>query len=163
MGFRPSPALTPARVGGYRPRNMDSPLGRTLAITKALANPARLRILAALEQGELCVCQLTAVLDLAPSTVSAHLSELRRAGFLLDRKDGKIVFYRLSERPELKPWLKAAGAGMRGDERVAADREFLTRVKDVDVETFCSAGPRWKLLPAFRGTTKKSAASRKRT
>ena len=70
---------------------MDSSLGRTLGVTKALANPARLRILAALEQGECCVCQLTAVLELAPSTVSAHLSELKRAGFLLDRKDGKVV------------------------------------------------------------------------
>ena len=90
---------------------MDSPLNRTLDVAKALANPARIRILAALEGGECCVCQLTAILELAPSTVSAHLSELRRAGFLLDRKDGKIVFYRLSERPELKPWL----SDVRGD------------------------------------------------
>ena len=73
---------------------MDAPLDRTLNAVKALANPARLRILAALERGECCVCQLTAILGLAPSTVSAHLSELRRAGFLLDRKDGKIVFWR---------------------------------------------------------------------
>ena len=86
-----SSSLTPARRGGYRARLMDSPLGRTLDATKALANPARLRILAALERGECCVCQLTAVLELAPSTVSAHLSELKRAGFLLDRKDGKVV------------------------------------------------------------------------
>lgn len=140
---------------------MDSPLNRTLAVTKALANPARLRVLAVLERGECCVCQLTAVLDLAPSTVSAHLSELRRAGFLLDRKNGKIVFYRLSERAELKPWLKAALAGVGDDERIAADRAFLDRVKTVDVETFCGAGPRWKLLPAFRATSKRPARSRK--
>ena len=140
---------------------MDSSLGRTLGVTKALANPARLRILAALEQGECCVCQLTAVLDLAPSTVSAHLSELKRAGFLLDRKDGKVVYYRLSERPELKPFLKAAYASLRGDERIAADREFLDRVKSVDVETFCSAGPRWRLLPAFREAKAKKAPARR--
>ena len=141
---------------------MDSPLNRTLGVTKALANPARLRILASLEKGECCVCQLTAVLGLAPSTVSAHLSELRRAGFLLDRKDGKIVFYRLSERAELKPWLKAALAGIRVDDRVAADQAFLERVRAVDVQTFCGAGPRWKLLPAFRETTKKRTGARKR-
>jgi len=140
---------------------MDSPLNRTLGATKALANPARLRILASLEKGECCVCQLTAVLDLAPSTVSAHLSELRRAGFLLDRKEGKIVFYRLSDRPELKPWLKATFAGLRGDERIVADRAFLDRIQAVDVETFCGAGPRWKLLPAFRDTPKRRASSRK--
>jgi DNA-binding transcriptional ArsR family regulator len=137
---------------------MDSPLNRTLDVAKALANPARIRILAALEKGECCVCQLTAFLDLAPSTVSAHLSELRRAGFLLDRKDGKIVFYRLSDRPELKPWLKATFAGVRDDERIAADRAFLDLVKAVDVETFCGAGPRWKLLPAFRPAPKRPAA-----
>jgi ArsR family transcriptional regulator, arsenate/arsenite/antimonite-responsive transcriptional repressor len=142
---------------------MDSPLGRTLNVTKALANPARLRILAALEKGECCVCQLTAVLGLAPSTVSAHLSELRRAGFLLDRKDGKIVFYRLSERPELKPWLRAMFAGIREDGRVAADAVFLEKVRGVDVQTFCGAGPRWKLLPAFREATKKRAGGQKRS
>ena len=141
---------------------MDSPLGRTLDATKALANPARLRILAALERGECCVCQLTAVLELAPSTVSAHLSELRRAGFLVDRKDGKIVYYRLSERPELKTLLKATYAGLRGDERIDADRAFLDRVKTVDVETFCAAGPRWKLLPALRETRTRKAAARRR-
>ena len=141
---------------------MDSPLARTLNVTKALANNARLRILAALETGECCVCQLTAVLGLAPSTVSAHLSELRRAGFLLDRKDGKIVFYRLSERPELRPWVRAALAGIRADEKIAADHEFLGRVRAVSVETFCAAGPRWKLLPAFRETPKRTASTRKR-
>ncbi len=140
---------------------MDTPLGRTLTVTKALANPARLRILAILERGESCVCQLTAVLSLAPSTVSAHLSELRRAGLLLVRKAGKIVFYRLDEGPALSAWRKAALAGIRDDARVAADRELLERVKAVDVETFCSAGPRWKLLPAFR-PSRGAASSRRR-
>lgn len=140
---------------------MDTPLGRTLDAAKALANPARLRVLAALGRGECCVCQLTAVLDLAPSTVSAHLSELRRAGFLLDRKDGKIVYYRLADRPELGAWMKAVQAGLKGDERIAADREFLDRVKTVDVETFCAAGPRWRLLPAFRATKPKRVPARR--
>jgi len=130
---------------------MDSPLARTLGVTKALANPARLRVLAALERGESCVCQLTAVLALAPSTVSAHLSELKRAGLLLDRKDGKIVYYRLATSPESRPWLKTLFAGLKDDDALAADRAFLDRVKSVDVETFCAAGPAWRKLPAFRG------------
>lgn len=130
---------------------MNSPLARTLGVTKALANPARLRILAALERGESCVCQLTAVLALAPSTVSAHLSELRRAGLLLDRKDGKVVYYRLSPSPVAKAWLRTLFPELRGDEALAADRAFLDRVKTVDVETFCAAGPAWRKLPAFRG------------
>jgi len=141
---------------------MDGPLDRTLSVTKALANPARLRILALLERGECCVCQLTAVLSLAPSTVSAHLSELRRAGLLLDRKAGKIVFYRLAERPALTPWRKAALAGVRDDSRIAEDLAFLDRIKAVDVQTFCGAGPRWKLLPAFRPAKGAAAPGRRR-
>lgn len=143
---------------------MDSPLNRTLDVTKALANPARLRILAALERGECCVCQLTAILALAPSTVSAHLSELRKAGFLLDRKDGKIVYYRLSEKPELKGWLRTVIAAVRDDEKVVADRSVLDRIKSVDIETFCAAGASWKRLPAFRGTgSAKRPASKRKT
>lgn len=130
---------------------MDSPLARTLGVTKALANPARLRVLAALERGESCVCQLTAVLALAPSTVSAHLSELKRAGLLLDRKDGKVVYYRLATNPESRPWLKTLFACLEDDDALAADRALLDRVKSVDVETFCAAGPSWRKLPAFRG------------
>lgn len=142
---------------------MDNPLNRTLDVTKALANPARLRILAALERGECCVCQLTAMLDLAPSTVSAHLSELRKAGFLLDRKDGKIVNYRLSEGPALRGWLRTVFAALKDDEKVAADRAMLDKVKSVDIETFCAAGPGWRKLPAFRGTgiAKRHAPKRK--
>jgi ArsR family transcriptional regulator, arsenate/arsenite/antimonite-responsive transcriptional repressor len=142
---------------------MDSPLGRTLGVAKALANPARLRVLAALEQGECCVCQLTAVLGLAASTVSAHLSELRRAGFLLDRKDGKIVYYRLSDDPDLRAWRRLAVGAVRDDAEIAGDRDLLGRVKSVDVGTFCAAGPAWRRLPAFRGTgvAKRKPASRR--
>lgn len=142
---------------------MDSSLGRTLGVTKALANPARLRILAALEQGECCVCQLTAVLGLAASTVSAHLSELRRVGFLLDRKDGKIVYYRVSDDPDLRTWRRLAVGAVRDDARIAGDRDFLGRVKSIDVETFCAAGPAWRRLPAFRGAgvARRKPASRR--
>lgn len=142
---------------------MDSPLGRTLGVTKALANPARLRILAALETGECCVCQITALLGLAASTVSAHLSELRRAGFLLDRKDGKIVYYRVSDDADLRAWRRLAVAGVKDDPQAAADRELLERLKAVDIETFCAAGPSWRKLPAFRGTgvARKKPASRR--
>ena len=52
-----------------------------------------------LRGGELCVCQMTAVLGLAASTVSAHLTDLKRAGLVLDRKDGRWVLHRLSEEP----------------------------------------------------------------
>jgi ArsR family transcriptional regulator len=65
-------------------------------ILKALSDPQRLRIIKMLELRSLCVCEITAVLHLATSTVSKHLSILRQAGLILDWKEGKWVNYRLN-------------------------------------------------------------------
>lgn len=66
-----------------------------LNVTKALTDENRLRILMALRRRELCVCQVTAFLDLAPSTTSKHLSLLRQARLIEARRKGKWVYYRL--------------------------------------------------------------------
>ncbi len=65
-------------------------------VLKALADETRLRALYALRGGELCVCQLIALLDLAPSTVSKHLTILRAARLVESRKEGRWMYYRLS-------------------------------------------------------------------
>jgi DNA-binding transcriptional ArsR family regulator len=66
-------------------------------ITKALADENRVRILMALNgRGELCVCQLIDMLQLAPSTVSKHLFILRNARLILGRKEGRWMYYRLN-------------------------------------------------------------------
>jgi len=65
---------------------------------KALADPARLRILsivAASEDHETCVCNFTEPLDLAQPTVSHHLKVLVDAGFLEREKRGTWAYYRL--------------------------------------------------------------------
>lgn len=66
-----------------------------MAITKALADPGRVRILLALRHGELCVCQITEMLGFAPSTISKHLSILQQGGLILSRKSERWVYYRL--------------------------------------------------------------------
>jgi ArsR family transcriptional regulator len=66
-------------------------------ILKALAHPARLRILALLRDGELCVCEVAEVLELAPSTVSEHLTGLRRTGVVREWKVGRWVHVALSD------------------------------------------------------------------
>src|SRR5208282_6581214 len=66
-----------------------------MAITKALSDPNRVRILLALRRGELCVCQITELFGFAPSTVSKHLSILHQAGLVESRKAERWVFYRL--------------------------------------------------------------------
>lgn len=68
-------------------------------VFKALSDPNRLRILKMLQIRDLCVCEITDVLGLAPSTVSKHLSVLRDAGFINEEKDGKWVNYRLNSKP----------------------------------------------------------------
>ncbi len=64
---------------------------------KALADETRLRIVMLLANGELCVCDLMAVLALPQSTVSRHLSYLRNTGWVTDRRQGVWMHYRLDE------------------------------------------------------------------
>jgi ArsR family transcriptional regulator, arsenate/arsenite/antimonite-responsive transcriptional repressor len=64
-----------------------------IIITKALADPHRVRTLLALRHGELCVCQITELCQLAPSTVSKHLSILANAGLVESRKNGRWMYY----------------------------------------------------------------------
>lgn len=64
-------------------------------IAKALAHPSRLMILEALEDREVCVCDLTALVGADQSTVSKHLALLKQAGLVEDRREGVLVYYRL--------------------------------------------------------------------
>ena len=66
-----------------------------LSITKALSDENRVRVLMALNVGELCVCQIIELLNLAPSTVSKHMSILKQARLVEGEKNGKWVYYRL--------------------------------------------------------------------
>ncbi len=65
---------------------------------RAITDENRVRILMALRGRALCVCQVTAFLDLAPSTTSKHLSVLRQARLIEGRKRGKWVYYSLADQ-----------------------------------------------------------------
>jgi ArsR family transcriptional regulator len=62
-----------------------------------LGDSTRLKILYALYQGELCVCDLSATLGMTVSAVSHQLAVLRQAHLVAFRREGKIVFYRLDD------------------------------------------------------------------
>ena len=62
-------------------------------IAKALAHPSRLMILDALQQQELCVCELTELVGADQSTVSKHLAVLKNTGLVEDRKEGSMSVY----------------------------------------------------------------------
>lgn len=75
-------------------------------LTKALADQTRLRILLLLSSyDELCVCDLTNVLEIAQPKISRHLAILRETGLLKGRKEGQWVHYSL--HPELPDWARA--------------------------------------------------------
>ncbi len=116
---------------------MAKPLSSAVHALKALAHPVRLRILAMLRGGELCVCQMTAVLDLAASTVSAHLADLKRAGLVGERKDGRWVFHRLDEGEAAAALLEPVWRAIAGDPQVEADARLLRDLRRVSVEDLC--------------------------
>ena len=63
---------------------------------RAFSDPTRLRVLHLLRGGELCVCDLVAVLGAPQPTVSRHLAYLRRAGLVMARREGQWGYYRLA-------------------------------------------------------------------
>jgi ArsR family transcriptional regulator len=67
-----------------------------------LANPARLRIVKILEDGERCACEFAPLTGKAQPTISLHLKALESAGIVVSRKDGKRVLYRLKDPRILK-------------------------------------------------------------
>lgn len=75
---------------------MNSQYSDLAFLLKVLSHPTRLQILDLLRNGELCVCQIQAVLKKRQAYVSQQLMTLREAGLVETRKDGLQVFYRLS-------------------------------------------------------------------
>jgi DNA-binding transcriptional ArsR family regulator len=73
----------------------DASYKRRAQVLKALGHPSRLAMVEALVDGERCVCELQELVGSDMSTVSKHLSVLRSAGLVEDRKEGLKVFYRL--------------------------------------------------------------------
>jgi len=114
------------------------PLAEQARRFKALGHPARLRLAVMLLDGELCVCQMTAVLRLAPSTVSAHLAELRRAGLVRERKEARWVFYALDE--DGRRLLEDVAGAFAADPRVREDSDAAARLRTVGPQVLCRVG-----------------------
>lgn len=116
---------------------MTKSLASTVYVLKALAHPVRLRIVAMLRGGELCLCQMTAVLGLAASTVSAHLRDLKRAGIVDERKDGRWVFHGLAKDEETAAHLAPVWKAVAQDPQVDGDSRLLRELRRVSVEELC--------------------------
>ncbi len=101
---------------------------------KAVGDPTRVRILKILEGGELCVCQIIAVIALGQSTISKHLFLLRAAGLIKDRRDKKWIHYSLDGKSgnpyaggllrNLRKWLNDDPVILKDLERAALARQI---------------------------------------
>lgn len=111
---------------------------------KAAADPTRTRILKLLEAGGLCVCQIQTVLGLSPSTISKHLTILRNADLVQDKRNGKWIEYALTTDVR-NPYAERVLSLLRGtldrDPRVVADRKRLREVKAIPLVDLCSVMP----------------------
>jgi ArsR family transcriptional regulator len=109
---------------------------------RAFADPTRVRILAALRRGELCVCELADALGITQSTLSTHLQVIRDAGLVHTRRDGKWIYYRLDARAEeLIGALFGFFAGtVKNDGKLRRDEKQLTARLRERKEGSCCVG-----------------------
>jgi ArsR family transcriptional regulator, arsenate/arsenite/antimonite-responsive transcriptional repressor len=106
----------------------------THELFKGLADPIRLRIAVLLLDQELCVCDLMEVLKVPQSTVSRHMSRMKSAGLVTDRRSGKWVHYQLANTPqvnELRDFLARHLAGTN------PFRQDLARLKKYVINRKC--------------------------
>jgi DNA-binding transcriptional ArsR family regulator len=112
-----------------------------LDIIKAISDENRLRAIMALRTGELCVCQIVELLQLAHSTVSKHMSILKQAGLVQSRKKGRWVFYRLRDADETSSLAEQALSWACGavsqDPIILKDECQLSEVLRLDPEELC--------------------------
>lgn len=121
-------------------------------IFKTLSDPTRMRILRLLKLEELMVQELMEVLGMAQSRVSRHLSILREAGLLTDRRDGTYVFYRFVPQ-EQDPWRSGwqlIENQLREDPTARRDDTLLAQViekRSFQANSFFDAlGPEWDAI-----------------
>ena len=110
---------------------------------KAIADPTRIRILKILEGGELCVCQIIAVIALGQSTISKHLFLLRVAELIKDRRDKKWIHYSLDGKggnPYAGTLLRNTRDWLNDDPLILKDRERAAMARDIGPVGICERG-----------------------
>jgi DNA-binding transcriptional ArsR family regulator len=74
-----------------------SSVDQIATLLQTIGNPARLQILLAIGEGEVCVCHLEAMLGRRQAYLSQHLMALREAGLVKDRRASRFIFYHLAD------------------------------------------------------------------
>lgn len=129
-----------------------SELRELAVVSRALGDETRLRILELLlTRGETCVCELMETLDMTQSNVSFHLTTLKHAGLITDRKMGKWMFYTIS-LPALEQYLSR----LRG---VFDEKRLDTARSVTSVFALCCSG---QDVPLSREQVRRKVARLKR-
>jgi len=111
-----------------------------LAIARALSDENRVRALLALGDQEVCVCQLIELLQLAPSTVSKHMSTLRHARLVVGRKKGRWMHYRLPGKTaarmvrQVLSWVRQSASE---DSRIRTDAGRMKKILETNRSLIC--------------------------
>ncbi|MBF0500177.1 MAG: winged helix-turn-helix transcriptional regulator [Candidatus Riflebacteria bacterium] len=111
-----------------------------LDITKALADETRVRAFVALKNGELCLCQIVELLGLAQSTVSKHMSILKKARLVESRKEGKWVYFRLTEKritPMIKSTFSWVFSLLEHDTSTREMQKKIHKITAIDLKEIC--------------------------
>jgi DNA-binding transcriptional ArsR family regulator len=110
-----------------------------LDITKALADETRLRILMLLKENELCACQIIECFNLAGATISKHLAILKRAKLITSRKDGRWIFYKLTDLKNEIPVdsIKLVQKALEYDSLIKEDSKKLVEILKIDPSELC--------------------------
>jgi DNA-binding transcriptional ArsR family regulator len=114
---------------------------KIVEVLKAVSDPTRLRILMSLYDKELCVCQIVALIELASSTISKHISILKHAGLINSRKDGRWIYYSMNKdagnviNHRLNDMLNSI---LAYDETINGDRIKLDKITSESQEDLCA-------------------------
>ena len=96
---------------------------------KAFADPSRVRILMALRNQELCVCELCDALGITQSTLSTQLQVIRNAGLVSARKEGKWMYYAIASeaKPLVRSLFQSFAGSLKADTKLGQDAKKLSK------------------------------------
>jgi ArsR family transcriptional regulator len=98
-----------------------------VSLGQAIIDPTRVRIIAALQKGALCVCELVDALQISQSTLSTHLQVLRQTGFVNTSKEGRWIYYSLADQKVVLIDAIFSHVQPNADPRVRRDAERVAR------------------------------------
>ena len=122
-------------------------------VLKSVADPTRVRILKLLEGGDMCVCQIIAVIELSQGTISKHLFLLKMAGLVKERQEKKWVHYSLDGSggsPYARKMIATLKGWLNDDPVIVRDRKREALAREIGPVEICDRG---MTLPSRRAAS----------